>query len=856
MFLHYGGRYRKNAECKILEQVKEELTKFEENSEQNSVLVFPPLAAQYRFLIHQVAEEHPSFQSVSIGQGVHRRTVVYRAKRRESHEMAQSSSAVQRTFFGRGRARRSKRPDQALYIPGAMRQARQEQQEQSSSRECSTNKADNNEISQNVSQTVEGSSRVTNDVPLSDLSNGSDCSKTDKFNHQQYDEAIKAESTNGITPPLCSEAEGVSKDAGGTFTEEQRNDMQSQVSADQRQRTQNPYKDCSESVGNADVNQTLLGAVFVSNTSESLQIREKSIEEPDKISDTCMNSQTFSKEPDSSKCSFGNQDAKEKSMTKEAVLDSECFECVVPCLSTHGSFNHCQDSVLKSLRECSVGKDQKVIASGGGDNAVDLSKKDSESGGVNREHKVLLKESITTCENVTAAVLLKPSCLKPGITSKSDLMSRGNNNDVNDAVDSEECPQHFAGGISSECKENMAESKSNGYGSTDISNQEPQVPVVCIPPCLTSSEKSVNIVEAASDILHPIFSSNTTHLENDEEKCMKKPFESGSSPESPDVELHQSVETEELQTELCKSCTNKKKKSKKEKSKDEEEKTKSKEKKEKKKNNDKKSGKIQQSESNDQETNSDSETKIKGKRKPMTKELSSKKSKAKDLNSFEVRREGILDGKERDCNDSKDDDNWESIFDESGDCLKPEHLEELSRLTGIANPEVQKTQFDYYSLTPKNYCAVEDDEFGHIVEIYDFSPDLNTQDIMQALSSFRTKGFDIKWVDDTHALGIFSSYIAAQDAIQLCSTPLMKLRPISQGTPESRKKASNCFEFLQPYKERPQTSKLLADRLVTGALGMRSKMTREERVKEREKLKEAKNRKRQEELEKAKIWAD
>ena len=48
-------------------------------------------------------------------------------------------------------------------------------------------------------------------------------------------------------------------------------------------------------------------------------------------------------------------------------------------------------------------------------------------------------------------------------------------------------------------------------------------------------------------------------------------------------------------------------------------------------------------------------------------------------------------------------------------------------------------------------------------------------------------------------------------------------------------------EFLQPYKERPQTSKLLADRLVAGALGMRSKMTRDERVKEREKIKDAKS---------------
>ena len=31
---------------------------------------------------------------------------------------------------------------------------------------------------------------------------------------------------------------------------------------------------------------------------------------------------------------------------------------------------------------------------------------------------------------------------------------------------------------------------------------------------------------------------------------------------------------------------------------------------------------------------------------------------------------------------------------------------------------------------------------------------------MIQLCSFRSKGFDIKWVDDTHALGIFSSPIA------------------------------------------------------------------------------------------------
>ena len=52
---------------------------------------------------------------------------------------------------------------------------------------------------------------------------------------------------------------------------------------------------------------------------------------------------------------------------------------------------------------------------------------------------------------------------------------------------------------------------------------------------------------------------------------------------------------------------------------------------------------------------------------------------------------------------------------------------------------------------------------------------------------------------------------------------------------------TNLSDLQQPYKERPQTSKLLADTLVTKVLGVKSKMTREERAKEREKLKEAKS---------------
>lgn len=47
-------------------------------------------------------------------------------------------------------------------------------------------------------------------------------------------------------------------------------------------------------------------------------------------------------------------------------------------------------------------------------------------------------------------------------------------------------------------------------------------------------------------------------------------------------------------------------------------------------------------------------------------------------------------------------------------------------------------------------------------------------------------------------------------------------------------------EFLQPYKPRPETTAMTARRLVTGALGIAPKISKEQREMERQKLKEAK----------------
>ena len=48
------------------------------------------------------------------------------------------------------------------------------------------------------------------------------------------------------------------------------------------------------------------------------------------------------------------------------------------------------------------------------------------------------------------------------------------------------------------------------------------------------------------------------------------------------------------------------------------------------------------------------------------------------------------------------------------------------------------------------------------------------------------------------------------------------------------------LEFLQPYKPRPETSAMAARRLVAGALGLATGVSREKREMERKQLKEAK----------------
>lgn len=71
---------------------------------------------------------------------------------------------------------------------------------------------------------------------------------------------------------------------------------------------------------------------------------------------------------------------------------------------------------------------------------------------------------------------------------------------------------------------------------------------------------------------------------------------------------------------------------------------------------------------------------------------------------------------------------------------------------------------------------------------------------------------------------------------------------------KSKQKAKRCTEFLQPYKPRPETSAITARRMVAGALGLTPRISKQKRDQERQQLKEAREKKRQDRLIKQEMW--
>uniref|UniRef100_A0A182P784 Uncharacterized protein n=1 Tax=Anopheles epiroticus TaxID=199890 RepID=A0A182P784_9DIPT len=186
--------------------------------------------------------------------------------------------------------------------------------------------------------------------------------------------------------------------------------------------------------------------------------------------------------------------------------------------------------------------------------------------------------------------------------------------------------------------------------------------------------------------------------------------------------------------------------------------------------------------------------------------------------------------------EDEEEEDWESMYDDNGDCLNPKMLEELT--TAVGKVSIETPQSDYKSYETKQ-AILNEEEFPHVLEVSSFPAEFKTQDLMMMFSQYKESGFDIKWVDDTHALAVFSS---SRIAAEVLTTGLLfaRVKPLGEATAESRSKARKCASSLQPYRQRPETCAAMARRMVSSALGVKLKTAPEERENERRVLREAK----------------
>lgn len=96
---------------------------------------------------------------------------------------------------------------------------------------------------------------------------------------------------------------------------------------------------------------------------------------------------------------------------------------------------------------------------------------------------------------------------------------------------------------------------------------------------------------------------------------------------------------------------------------------------------------------------------------------------------------------------------WDSMFADDGECLNPDMMKELTK--AVRNVRLVPAPSVTTVVQEQDELAL--DEFSHVVEVSHFPPEFKTQDLMMLFMQYKESGFEIKWVDDTHALVVFSS---------------------------------------------------------------------------------------------------
>jgi hypothetical protein len=82
----------------------------------------------------------------------------------------------------------------------------------------------------------------------------------------------------------------------------------------------------------------------------------------------------------------------------------------------------------------------------------------------------------------------------------------------------------------------------------------------------------------------------------------------------------------------------------------------------------------------------------------------------------------------------------------------------LQLTQAVGKVRVARPTGDYSAYETARETVLAERDYPHVLEVYGFSAEFKTQDLMAILQPVAgTTGCDLKWVDDTHALAVFSN---------------------------------------------------------------------------------------------------
>ncbi|XP_055340191.1 uncharacterized protein LOC129589445 [Paramacrobiotus metropolitanus] len=195
---------------------------------------------------------------------------------------------------------------------------------------------------------------------------------------------------------------------------------------------------------------------------------------------------------------------------------------------------------------------------------------------------------------------------------------------------------------------------------------------------------------------------------------------------------------------------------------------------------------------------------------------------------------------------------------------RPEPRDPLPQLADAVHKELLKA-FGEVSVTQSkgNYQVFSPDsdvsgaEFSHVLEVSEIPTEFSTADLDKQMRLITAEYYDLKWVDDNHALAIFSSAASAANVLRMRNTGAkIVLKTLENAGDQTRRKARFYLKLDDgdAGRDRPDINVGTARRMLGGALGVTIPVSRNVRQQEVEQLKEARDRKQKSIQRREDIW--